>query len=212
MVSLGGTDCGKLVVWDVEKNQALCGAVSSKETTGKASKLIALREHGTIFVSCGDKTLRVWTIDVENRKLRAQDVLVGKIRRQYSCLQIDVMDEIIYAGTMSGDLIKVKINCDPGFDKMMDDKIPILLGCYGRYERKKPPGRDCECYKNGIRCILLLDSGEILIGSGDGLIELVAERNLSFKNYPSPTCPQLNTVILWMNIINFKRYKESSCS
>lgn len=89
VISLGGPDCGSIVVWDLEQRKPICGATASKETTGAATRLHALKQHASLFVSCGDQTLRIWAIDAERRKLRAYDVLVGKIRRQYSCIQID---------------------------------------------------------------------------------------------------------------------------
>lgn len=89
LISLGGPDCGNLVVWDVEKRMAICGAVASRETTGKADMIHPLNEHGSLFVSCGDQTLRVWEIDHENKKMRPHDVLLGKLRRHFSCIQID---------------------------------------------------------------------------------------------------------------------------
>lgn len=88
VISLGGQDCGNIVVWDVERKMAICGAAASKETTGSAEVLCPFNER-SLFVSCGDQTLRVWEVDPENRKLKPYDVMLGKIRRQFSCIQID---------------------------------------------------------------------------------------------------------------------------
>lgn len=93
VISLGGQDCGNVVVWDVEKKVAICGSTASKETTGSATLIHPCNER-SMFVSCGDETLRVWEIDAENRKLRPFDVSLGKIRRQFSCIQID--EKVIY--------------------------------------------------------------------------------------------------------------------
>lgn len=84
-----GQDCGSIVVWDVEKKIAICGAIASRETTGAAELIWPLREHGSLFVSCGDETLRLWEIDPESRKMKPYDVMLGKLRRRFSCIQID---------------------------------------------------------------------------------------------------------------------------
>lgn len=89
VISLGGPDCGNIIVWDVEKRMAICGAIASRETTGKASMIHSLNEHGSLFVTGGDQTLRMWELDYDNRKMRPHDVLLGKLRRQFSCTQID---------------------------------------------------------------------------------------------------------------------------
>lgn len=111
---------------------------------------------------------------------------------------IDDRDEIMYAGTMSGDVVKVGLNCHPDPTVISRDKSPILLGCYGRHNLKKPPGKDCEKYKNGVRDLLILQPGVLLIGAGDGQLEMVEERNVNCKDYPGPTWPQFKTVSKWV--------------
>ncbi len=69
----------------------------------------------------------------------------------------------------------------------------MLVGCFARHIPKRPYGKDCEKYLNGVRDVLLLDN-RLVIGAGDGTVELVQERNEIFKDYPSPTVPQFKTV------------------
>lgn len=94
---------------------------------------------------------------------------------------------------MSGDVVKVQLNCHHEPDVIERDKAPVLIGCFGRHLPKRPYGKDCEKYLNGVRDVLLLEN-KLVIGAGDGTIELVQERNEVFKDYPSPTVPQLKTV------------------
>lgn len=99
-------------------------------------------------------------------------------------------DSILYAGTMSGDIVKIKLNCCEEFDKS-----PVLVGCYGRHNPKKAFGKDCENYLNGIRDLILVsDEKQFLIGAGDGVVELVEERDVKIKEYPSPIWPKLKAV------------------
>lgn len=202
VVSLGGPDCGNIVVWDVEKKVAICGAVASRETTGKAEMIHSFSEHGSLFVTGGDQTLRVWEIDYENRKMRPFDVLLGKLRRKFSCIRIDAKDEFMYVGTLSGDLVKVQLNCNPLMDQMEEGKIPVLNGCFGVFDKRKPPGKDCQSFKNGIREILLLPNGRLIIGTGEGLIQMVEERPINYKSYSGPTYPKLtgvsDSILFWV--------------
>lgn len=138
--------------------------------------------------------MRLWTIDPEKKRLEVCDVVVGKVGRDFTSIKIDENDEILYAGTMSGDIVKVRLNCDPDPNVVDRNKDPILLGCFGRHNAKRPPGKDCEKYKNGVRDLLILRPGVLLIGAGDGVIELVEERKVSMKNFNGPTWPMLTTV------------------
>lgn len=195
VISLGGADCGNIVVWDVEKKVAICGSIASRETTGKAEIIHSFSEHGSLFVSGGDQTLRVWEVDFENRKMKPYDVLLGKLRRRFSCIQIDAKDEFMYVGTISGDLVKVKLNCHPLLDQMEEGKVPVLSGCMGVFDKRRPPGKDCQSFKNGIRQILLLPNGRVMIGTGEGLVQMVEERQIDYKSYSGPTFPKLTGVI-----------------
>lgn len=140
------------------------------------------------------ENLRVWCIDIDKKRLYVHDVAMGKLGRDFTSVKIDENDEMMYVGTMSGDVVKVRLNCHENPDIIDREKSPVLLGCYGRHNARKPPGKDCEKYNNGVRDLLLLAPGYLLIGAGDGQIELVEERNCNFKNYKNPTWPQFKTV------------------
>lgn len=108
---------------------------------------------------------------------------------------ISADDAILYAGTTSGDIVKIHLNC-PMADQVSNmDRVPVLIGCYGRHNAKKSPGKDCEKYANGVRGLLFLrNEKELIIGAGDGLVELIEERNVRLKDYPSPTWPLFKAV------------------
>lgn len=119
--------------------------------------------------------LRLWCIDKVSRKLRAHDVIVGRSRRVYTGMCISNTDDFLYAGTMSGDVVKVQLNCHHEPDVIERDKAPVLVGCFGRHIPKRPYGKDCEKYLNGVRDVLILEN-KLVIGAGDGTVELVVER------------------------------------
>lgn len=108
---------------------------------------------------------------------------------------ISADDTILYAGSTSGDIVKINLNCPNAHEINQLNRVPVLIGCYGRHNAKKPYGKDCEKYSNGVRQLLFLrKEKEILIGAGDGLVELVEERNVRLKDYPSPTWPLFKSV------------------
>lgn len=120
---------------------------------------------------------------------------MGKLRRYFTTMIINADDTILYAGTTSGDIVKIHLNFPKADETNKVDRVPVLNGCYGRHNAKKAYGKDCEKYSNGVRELLFLrKEKEILIGAGDGLVELVEERNVRIKDYPSPTWPLFKSV------------------
>lgn len=111
-------------------------------------------------------------------------------------MSVNSIDEFMYAGTMSGDVAKIRLNCHHDPAVLEREKSPILLGVFGRHNPKMPIGKDCEKYFNGVRALMILPNDRLVIGAGDGTVELVVERDVKFKDYPSPTWPQLKTVII----------------
>lgn len=151
--------------------------------------------------------MRLWSIDENTSKLQVQDVGMGKLRREYTNMRVSPSDDVMYAGTMSGDIVKVQLNRHKDTKAVTDDAPPVLLGCFGRHNPKKAPGKDCEKYANGVRDLLILNATkQLLIGAGDGTIELVEERNVKFsKEHPaSPTWPQLKSVRVCRNFSRTK--------
>lgn len=125
------------------------------------------------------------------------DANVGKLRRNYTSIKINEQDNIMYVGTMSGDIVKIQLNCSEDLSAAEWKRQPVLIGCFARHNPKKSYGKDCEKYMHGVRDLLILNNGKnLLIGAGDGTIELVEERNVRFKEYPSPTWPQFKAVSL----------------
>lgn len=195
--------------------------------TGTAYSLCALNKLDNIFLTCGERkfhsfyqqishdwnkfkfvtteNLRIWKIDKDTHKLHVLNVSLGKIRRNFTSMKICGDDSIMYAGTMSGDVVKVRLNCCPNqFNK------PTLIGCYARHNPRKSPGKDCEKYMNGVRDLLYLDNERrLLIGAGDGTIELVEERNVQIRSYPSPTWPLFKAVLSYSVLASYIRHMSS---
>ncbi|KAL0841612.1 hypothetical protein ABMA28_015269 [Loxostege sticticalis] len=104
MISLGGRDCGCVVLWDCFAGAATGTAAAAKQTAGDAMTLATLNCRVNAFVTGGDSNLRVWNIRAESKNLDVVDVSIGKLRRTVRCIAISSDDAYGYAGTtgMSG--------------------------------------------------------------------------------------------------------------
>ncbi|CAD7082906.1 unnamed protein product, partial [Hermetia illucens] len=194
LVSLGGEDDGTLIIYDIEMKTPIIRTPAAKRTSGSPLTLLPFHRSSSIFIVAGDRHLRVWTIERESRKMQVLDASLGKIQRRFTGLRISEDDHILYAGTMSGDILKVRLNITCEKDCERDNQQAILLGCYARHNPRKPKGKDCEKYVNGVREVYIVGNGQLLIGAGDGSIELVEERNVVLKDYNSPTWPQFKSI------------------
>lgn len=191
---------------------AVCGQMAARETTGEAVFINGLHSRSRVFISGGNRmyiqmmklnidnkkmlfleNLRLWKLNSTTRRISAQDVALGKLRREFTCLKVESKDELMYVGTRSGDVVKVNLNCSDDTIESVE-KIPTLLGCYARHNAAKPYGKDCEKFENGVRDLLILPNGQLIIGAGDGSVEIVEERNCKFKDYPSPTWPNFKVL------------------
>ncbi|KAL3895076.1 MAG: hypothetical protein SGCHY_004911 [Lobulomycetales sp.] len=104
--SLGGPDDNSVIVWDLEKGEALCGSPASKDSSGGSLALSYFSNDDNSFVTGGQGILRVWELHKEQRKVLATDCQTGQIKRVVKCITIDENDEYMYCGTTTGDLLQ----------------------------------------------------------------------------------------------------------
>ncbi|XP_076756807.1 cilia- and flagella-associated protein 52 [Xylocopa sonorina] len=183
LISLGGRDDGRIIIWDVENETPLCGAFAGTETSGNVITIARTNICKTTFATAGDRTLKLWYINSKDRKLQGIDIKVGKIKRTINCLVIDENDENIYCGTTSGDIIKARLNIEESEEMI---KYPVMIGCYSKIptRAKKENLNNVEVYAGGVKNLLLLENEKLIVGAGDGTIELVeiAKRPASAVN------------------------------
>ncbi|XP_067673017.1 cilia- and flagella-associated protein 52-like [Haliotis asinina] len=111
LISLGGQDDGSVVVWDVERGEAICGSPAQVESAGNTYCVCASDVSENIFVTGGENTLRVWELDVENRKIRPTPVNMGGLKRTVSCIQMTDKGDVnlFFCGTKSGDILAINM-------------------------------------------------------------------------------------------------------
>nr|AAH72072.1 MGC78960 protein [Xenopus laevis] len=150
LVSLGGQDDGSVVVWNVAKREAICGSPASSLSSGHATSVIFTHNSDEIFMTGGDGTLRVWDLDLPNRKMRPTECQLGQLKRVVTCLQVAEDDSCFYCGTTTGDILKI------------NTKNKLLNSCTPQKGK----------FSLGVTALALLKTGELLIGSGDGKLAL----------------------------------------
>ncbi|XP_018044232.1 PREDICTED: cilia- and flagella-associated protein 52 [Atta colombica] len=201
LVSLGGRDDGNIIIWDVEKNSLICGSFASNDTSGNAYNVTKMHLHDECFVSAGDRTLKIWWIEAKKHRMHNLDVELGKIKRLINCIVVDEKDEIIYCGTSSGDIIKARLNLRDTLQSGEPACLPVMIGCYSKITRdpRKMKMGEGDLYAGGVRNLLLLKDGKLVVGTGDGTIELIQiismkeSRTQSKQPSKFPNTPQILT-------------------
>ncbi|XP_059051572.1 cilia- and flagella-associated protein 52 [Achroia grisella] len=178
LISLGGRDDGSVVLWDCLAGAATGTAAACKLTTGDAMTLTTLNLRPNAFVTGGDCNLRVWNIRAESKNLDVVDVSLGKLRRSVRCIAISNDDTFGYAGTTTGDMIKFSINYPSDPTASVADIKPTFLGCLARCGPWKKGRRpESMCYSQGIESIIIMADGCLIVGAGDGTVEVLDEIN-----------------------------------
>ncbi|KAG5310590.1 CFA52 protein, partial [Acromyrmex insinuator] len=200
LVSLGGRDDGNIIIWDVKKNSLICGSIASNDTSGNAYSITKTHLHGECFVSAGDRTLKLWWIEAEKRRMHNLEVEMGKLKRLINCIVVDEKDESIYCGTSSGDIIKARLNLRDDLQRGEPACLPVLIDCYSKITRdpRKMKMGEGDLYAGGVRSLLLLKDGKLVVGTGDGTIELIqiiSMKESQMRKQPSkfPNTPQILT-------------------
>ncbi|XP_068149093.1 cilia- and flagella-associated protein 52 [Drosophila tropicalis] len=198
VVSIGGTDDGSVIVFDMESFTPICRQPATRAISGNALTVRPLHNNPFFFLTAGDRHLRLWSIVREQKKLFVQDVHLANKTRTFYCARIDKNDEFAYLGTGTGDIVKIVLNCCDRDNVTNPGTTSCILGAFGTHNARKPTGRDCNRYVNGVRALYVMENNRLLIGAGDGEVELVEERTdvplINFREYPGPTWPYLRTL------------------
>ena len=104
LYSLGGQDDGSVVVWDLETKQSICGNPVAPQTAGAIIVLEASNKDPCSFITgmqrriishqhldlllAGEKSIRVWRVDIKNRKLLPEDCNLGTLKRNVQSVAI----------------------------------------------------------------------------------------------------------------------------
>lgn len=156
LASLGGEDDNSVIVWDLAKGVAICGSPASKDSAGTTRSLAYLNKNDFSFVTGGDANARVWSLDLQARKIRPTDCQLGNIRRNINTVVLDANDDYFYAGTTTGDLLQISV----------ESKL---------FKQSGPPKH---LFSQGITFVSLTpNGGRAVIGCGDGTVAVLDLNN-----------------------------------
>ncbi|KAL1117056.1 hypothetical protein AAG570_004384, partial [Ranatra chinensis] len=178
IMSLGGRDDSNIVAYNIHTKEVICGAFSSNRNAGDAVTLGILNNRPPCFITGGVSTLKVWTLCPKAKSVKGWDVAMGKIKRKVTCIEVEKNDKYAYCGTSTGDIVKVGLNFSEDPKEYQPIKTPRMIGCYAKLPLKKsPPGKPptCDLYKMGVRQLILLDNNLMVVGAGDGTVEMIEE-------------------------------------
>lgn len=185
LMSLGGLDDGSIIVYDIEKLEVLCGSSSVKSSAGLSSVLKTVHLHNDCFIVTGDNSFRLWTINKDERNIQGIETSFAKIKRKILCAEINYLDDYAYCGTSTGDIVKIKLNFSS--DVTATTLSPTLMGCFAKYPTTKKRGfAPVELYSNGVTSLYLITDCAMVVGSGNGIVELVNQKVQIRKNNRFP--------------------------
>ena len=152
LASIGGEDDNSLVVWNLETGKAICGSPAANDQVHD----VRFARHDEFTIITGGKmNMRVWYFDLANRKVRPHDCNLGKLRRTIKYIYVDESDEYLYAGTDTGDVLKVNL-------------ATKLFKHIGPKQRMS----------QGVLTINRTPDGSLLLGGGDGTIAVMDKDSL----------------------------------
>lgn len=166
VVSIGGEACRRVDVYSIDTQRPTCSSWASPYACGHANLLCCANTRNDIFITTGKETVRVWKIDFKRKKVSATNCIMGKIRREINCIDVDRDDSFLYCGTTTGDILKFQLIFSDGDISVYDAK---LLCCLTRKIQKNILG-DISLFSSGVTALKILKTGELVIGTGDGVV------------------------------------------
>lgn len=181
LASLGGCDDGSIVIWNMKNGQAICGSPAQVESAGDTLCISFSAVDDNVFVTGGEGTLRVWDLDVKNRKIRPTEVNMGQIKRKILCISMDKKvsaSPYFFCGTSTGDVLVINIET-----KLFQAQTPAKLN-----------------FARGVTALALLKNDNFLVGTGCGEVAelkfpLPAEQKTKNKNQ----APKARIIRTWVD-------------
>lgn len=173
LATLGGRDDRQLVVWDIQSGIALCSTQAHTEVINDCA---FFNKCETSLLTCGSNHVKIWTLNAKN-KLECAQVSMGSLKRNFTTAVISNSDALCYCGTHSGDIVEIDI-----VNKIQKRTGPL-----------KTP------FPLGVTALRLIPNGDLLAGTGEGIIAKVALSSLrviSTNKDPSRPMSAINSIAL----------------
>ncbi|KAK2512950.1 hypothetical protein Q9966_016258 [Columba livia] len=159
LVSLGGQDDGRVMVWDVSKREAVCGSPASPRSASNANVVMCSSCRDEMFVTAGNFTIRVWELDTATKTIHPSECYAGQLRGISVCVQMTDDDGDFHLGTTSGDVLKVNTS----------SKVVTACGP----QKKK--------LSMGVTALLLPKTGGLIVGTREGTVALCTGSDFQVK-------------------------------
>ncbi|MES1912270.1 MAG: hypothetical protein MHM6MM_004572 [Cercozoa sp. M6MM] len=173
LITMGGFDDNKVVVWDLETGEPVCGASAGKDA---GLCLQAFHNTDTQFVTAGKYHARLWTIDLENHKLRPADFSAGILRRVITSVALSEDDVWLFCGTTSGDVLKIDVknrvlkHTGPAGSQRLGQGVTAVALPRERTVKVRVRGQRKRTENTTV--------GEVVVGSGDGTVAVLRTDDL----------------------------------
>ena len=153
LASVGGQDDNQLVIWDLSTGVAISGTAAHTDTVHSCS---FYNRDETRLVTCGANHVKNWSLNEVTKKLKVEPIAMGSLKRTFASLVVNADDSLCYCGTYSGDIVEVDLN------QCMQKRIgPVKT-----------------LFPLGVVSLSLLPQGDLLAGTGDGVIAKIAVTSL----------------------------------
>uniref|UniRef100_T1J1U4 Cilia- and flagella-associated protein 52 n=1 Tax=Strigamia maritima TaxID=126957 RepID=T1J1U4_STRMM len=190
--SIGGLDDGNVVIVCLTKMEPI---VVAPTTQGNPSLPVLIRfsnSRDATFVTAGKDTLRVWELDAEGKQLFPFNTQFGHVKRDICCALFDPSDKFVYCGTQTGDVVKIRVNASQSVVKpSRKECMPVLVSSVVRKMPKHTlteASPDCLSsdgfYVQGVTALEILKNGDLVFGTGDGVVSHASEEFVSEKSKP----------------------------
>ena len=125
-----------------------------------ANKIAFFNNTNNNLITIHNYGIRIWDVDLVQKKILYQDLTMGQIKRIYQCIEIAPDDSVAYLGTLTGDIIVISLT-------------KRLFKGVGPAKR---------CFEKGINVIRLLGNGDLLVGAGNGTVAKLNTKQLLVKS------------------------------
>lgn len=162
LLSLGGQDDGSVVLWNISAKEAICGSPAQAVTAGVTLCGKFANTSDLLFMTGGEYCLRIWDVDLKNRKVRPTEVNLGPYKRIVQCIAVEEDDSYFYCGTTTGDILCVT---------MKTSTLNVI-------------GPQKKMFSRGVQSLILVKTGghlELLVGAGDGTVAIVKDKSTKFQ-------------------------------
>lgn len=125
-----------------------------------ANKVCFYNKSHNNLITIHNYGIKLWNCDLIQKKIDFHDIVMGQIKRIFTCCIIDNDDQFAYLGTKTGDIVEISLT------KQLFKRI----------------GPAKKLFSQGINCITFIANGDLMVGAGDGSIAKINVKDMLIKS------------------------------